>query len=159
MAQQKTGNIALCPECDGPVTLSGKLHVGQKLTCRRCKASLMIAERKPLELTVINGRRPAKVHVKSEKSQSKDREIVQNTTQKSDNAAEEQPMTIKPNVYVAECPECDSRLRFRKPLKLGQLLLCPECDEHLEVVSLQPLELSWANEAPWDYDDSDDYDD
>lgn len=65
-------------------------------------------------------------------------------------------MSAKSRVSMTECPECDARLRFHKSLKVGQLVLCPECDEMLEVVSLLPLELSWANEDPWDFEVDDD---
>ena len=55
MAQQTKSNVALCPECEGPVHLRGKLHVGQRLTCRRCGSSLVIVDRRPLELDLANG--------------------------------------------------------------------------------------------------------
>jgi lysine biosynthesis protein LysW len=57
-----------------------------------------------------------------------------------------------PKTLVAECPECGSNIRFHKPLRTGQIVICPECDEKLEVTSLDPLELDWAFD-----DDDDDY--
>lgn len=65
-------------------------------------------------------------------------------------------MNTVPQVSMADCPECDARLRFHKPLKMGQLIICPECEETLEVIALRPLELGWADEDPWDYDEHDD---
>ena len=59
-------------------------------------------------------------------------------------------------VLVAECPECETNIRFHKPLKLGQIVVCPECDEQLEVLQLDPLELDWAfNDYEGDYEERD----
>lgn len=44
----------------------------------------------------------------------------------------------------AYCPECDSRIRLTKKLRIGQQFACEECREMLEVVGLKPLELTWA---------------
>lgn len=54
-------------------------------------------------------------------------------------------------VEVAECPECETNIRFHRPLKIGQVVICPECDAELEVQNVNPLELYWA------FDDDDDY--
>lgn len=54
-------------------------------------------------------------------------------------------------VATAECPECEAIIRFHKPLKPGQVVVCPECHEQLEVIQLDPLELDWAFD---DYDDN-----
>lgn len=62
-------------------------------------------------------------------------------------------MTTMSTVTLADCPECNATLRFHKPLKEHQLVVCSECNETLEVVSLRPLELSWANEDPWEYEE------
>ena len=71
-------------------------------------------------------------------------------------------------VLVAECPECETRIRFPKAPQIGAILTCQECDETLQVVSLSPLELDWAyddnefeewEEEEWDDDSEDDYDD
>lgn len=58
--------------------------------------------------------------------------------------------TIK--VLVAECPDCETIIRFHGPLKLGQIVICPECEADLEVRKLDPLELYWAfdDDADWD---------
>lgn len=48
--------------------------------------------------------------------------------------------------HHAYCPECDTRIRFKKQPKIGQLTTCPECLERLEVVSTRPLEVDWALE-------------
>jgi lysine biosynthesis protein LysW len=52
-------------------------------------------------------------------------------------------------VLVAECPECESYIRFHNKPKVGQLIICPECEERLEVREVSPLKLDWAFE---DYD-------
>ena len=64
-------------------------------------------------------------------------------------------MNTESKPILAECPECDGRLRFRKNLKIGELILCPECEVTLEVVSIKPLELGWADDDPWDFEDFD----
>ncbi len=56
----------------------------------------------------------------------------------------------KQQVLKAECPECDTHIRFHSRPKVGKIVVCPECDERLEVRRLNPLELEWADE---DYDD------
>jgi lysine biosynthesis protein LysW len=55
-------------------------------------------------------------------------------------------------VLIAECPECESHIRFHRTLRLGEIVTCPECSERLEVSDMDPLELDWAFE-----DDDDDY--
>ncbi len=45
---------------------------------------------------------------------------------------------------MAYCPECDSRIRLQKKARVGQHISCHECEETLEVVNLNPLELTWA---------------
>ncbi|MFN2135743.1 MAG: hypothetical protein ACK2UK_07310 [Candidatus Promineifilaceae bacterium] len=56
-------------------------------------------------------------------------------------------------VLIAECPECESHIRFHRSLRLGEIVTCPECSERLEVSQLNPLELDWAFD---DYDENDD---
>ena len=60
-------------------------------------------------------------------------------------------------VMVAECPDCETSIRFHRSLKIGQDVICPECETDLIVRQLNPLELYWA----FDYDDDkyDDHDD
>lgn len=153
MAQQKNGKVALCPECEGPIKLSGKLQIGQKLTCRRCGAVLMIYERKPLELVLANGTHPDVGHTKPNKR--RDTEITSPSTMGVSESEEGQQMSTMSGVSVADCPECNATLRFHRPLKERQLVVCPECNETLEVISLRPLQFHWANEDPWEYEDQD----
>ena len=54
------------------------------------------------------------------------------------------------------CPDCDERLAFQKKPALGKIFDCPECGASLEVIDLNPIELTWAND---DVDDYGDYDD
>lgn len=65
----------------------------------------------------------------------------------------------KSKVMVAECPDCETTIRFHRPLRVGQIVICPECEADLEVRQLNPLELYWAFEYEDDYDQIDDYDD
>lgn len=157
MAQQRISHVALCPECDGPVHLGGRLHVGQILLCRRCGSPVMLAARKPLELVLVNGKRPGDGYVKANKKKTIGKVAAQAYQKQIDELKENPLMFTTTQVYMADCPECEVRLRFHKPLKLGQFVVCPECEEALEVVSLRPLELNWAYEDPGDYEEYDDH--
>ena len=150
MAQQKNSNVALCPECEGPVNLSGKLKIGQKLPCRRCGSVLMVFDRKPLELVLANEMGP--VDGQSKATKRKDNSV----TQSSDTGEESLEMATTSNISLANCPECSATLRFHRPLNERQLVVCPECNETLEVVSIRPLKLHWANEDPWEYEEFED---
>ncbi len=70
----------------------------------------------------------------------------------------------QPNIGV--CPSCDTSIRFRNNLYIGQMVTCPECGDVLEVVRLSPIKLDWAFEEPFEDDedgefdvDDDDYED
>ena len=164
MAEQKASNVALCPECDGQIYLSGKPRLGQKFTCRQCSSVLVITSRKPLELDLANSKQPGGVPTNTNK-RPKRKEIISQAASQQDSKHKEEPlMATSTQVTATLCPECQARLRFHKPLKMGQLISCPECEETLEVISLLPLELYWADEEPWtdlndDYDDYDDFQD
>ncbi len=145
MAQQKNSNVALCPECEGQVKLSGKLQIGQKLTCRRCGSALVIVDRKPLELDLATGNFSEFNHPKTDRKKDKEPALAR---KEMDETIELPP---SPQVLLADCPECSATLRFHKALKEHQLVVCPECEETLEVVSLRPFELGWANEDPGEY--------
>lgn len=41
------------------------------------------------------------------------------------------------------CPECDGRIVIKTP-RLGTKLTCHDCRTRLQVISLTPLELEWA---------------
>lgn len=65
-------------------------------------------------------------------------------------------------VMVAECPECETRIRFHRPVRVGQLVICPECEADLEVRQVNPVELDWAfkdDDDDYDYDDYEDFED
>jgi alpha-aminoadipate carrier protein LysW len=47
-------------------------------------------------------------------------------------------------MLVAECPECETKIRFPQTPQMGETLTCHECGESLQVISLSPLELDWA---------------
>jgi lysine biosynthesis protein LysW len=154
MAQQKNGNVALCPECEGLIKLSGKLKIGQKLTCRRCGSALIVYDRKPLELVLANSSHPA---AGPAKSTNKRRDTSEDLFSGMDGSESEEglDMSTLTDVSVANCPECSATLRFHRPLKERQLVVCPECNETLEVVSLRPLQFHWANEDPWENEEYD----
>lgn len=156
MAQQKTFKDAICPECDGLLQLSQKLHIGQRLPCCRCGSTFVITDRKPLELVNANGQYPDNSHLKADRGKTKFKDVAEFSHEQLGVCKEDPLMSTASQVSMADCPECNARLRFRKPFKVGQLVACPECEETLEVTSLKPLELNWAEEDPWDYEDHDD---
>jgi lysine biosynthesis protein LysW len=80
------------------------------------------------------------------------------------------PQTKQP--LIAECPSCDTKIRFLQSPKLGENIACSECGEVLQIISLAPLELDWADDddyeeyvdedEEWGYEEEDedyDYDD
>jgi len=58
----------------------------------------------------------------------------------------------------AQCPECDTWVRIAASMELWDTVICPDCDTELQLISLNPPELDYADYDE-DYDDSDDYDD
>ena len=156
MAQQRNSKVAICPECDGPLKLNGTIKVGQRLACQRCGSTLVITERKPLDLVLANGIYPVRGHVKADKKNKMYKGDEDPTSGQLWDYQEDPLMSTTARVSMADCPECNASLRFRKSVKAGQLIVCPECDETLVVVSPKPLELDWADEDPWDYEDHDD---
>ena len=52
---------------------------------------------------------------------------------------------------TAPCPDCDAAVVVGSQLNLGDRLLCPGCGVELEVLSLRPFEMEYA-----DFEDSDD---
>ena len=57
------------------------------------------------------------------------------------------------NSNTASCPDCGKKLRMRFNLRLAQKVTCPNCWAYLEVVSVNPLRLSWDTgeyEEEWD---------
>ena len=158
MAEQKDSNIAMCPNCDGPINLSGKRQLGQRFSCRQCNSTLAIANRKPLELVLVQGKQPGNIQVLASRKQSEKKRSTQPAVYQNGDYMEDPAMSTLEQVSMAHCPQCQARLRFHKSLRVGQLMACPECEETLEVVSLRPLELYWADEQPWPLDTGDDYD-
>jgi lysine biosynthesis protein LysW len=51
---------------------------------------------------------------------------------------------------IANCIECDEEIEISGRPRLGQKVTCTNCGAELEVASINPLELDWAEE---DYDD------
>jgi lysine biosynthesis protein LysW len=59
-------------------------------------------------------------------------------------------------MLVAECPECETKIRFAQAPQINETVNCHECGEVLQVISLSPLELDWAyDEEPEDWDEED----
>ena len=79
MTQRHNGNIAMCPTCEGALHLSGNLHIGQKLSCRRCGTTLAVLNRKPLELVLAKQTRPAEGQAKANKNFKKNMAAGQHT--------------------------------------------------------------------------------
>lgn len=70
-------------------------------------------------------------------------------------------MKVAKQTKIALCPECSEEIDFSQtsPPKVGLKFPCPNCDTYLEVVSVNPLELSWDDGAYdddyWDGDEED----
>jgi lysine biosynthesis protein LysW len=67
------------------------------------------------------------------------------------------PSKQAPKPDIGVCPSCDTKIRFRNNLYLGQLVTCQECGDVLEVVRLNPVKLDWAFEEPFEDDDYDEF--
>jgi MFS family permease len=104
--------IAFCPECDHRFKLGARPRIGQRRVCPNCSTRLEIVNLSPVELDVYD------IYVPSAGA----------TPHK--NAAAE-----------AICPKCDHSLKLGTHPREGQQVMCLECTTHLEVVSLNPLEL------------------
>lgn len=59
----------------------------------------------------------------------------------------------------AFCPDCDGRIVFNPHAVVGQKVTCPHCDSDLEVIGVEPLELDWAFDWPWEGKDEEDEND
>jgi hypothetical protein len=79
MTQRHNGNIGMCPTCEGAVQLSGNLHIGQKLSCRRCGSTLAVLNRRPLELVLAKKTRPDDGRAKAYKDLKKNMASRQHT--------------------------------------------------------------------------------
>lgn len=55
---------------------------------------------------------------------------------------------------TALCPDCGQKIVIGPKPKKGQWVSCPHCNADLEIISLSPLELDWAQ-----YDDDEDFED
>ena len=55
------------------------------------------------------------------------------------------------------CPECDTALVLERRMRVGDRIECPECEAQLEVISVDPVELSVVYEdledEEWEEDD------
>jgi lysine biosynthesis protein LysW len=59
----------------------------------------------------------------------------------------------------AQCPECDAWVSLSRALGLWDVVVCPGCDTELQLISLNPPELDYADhDNDEDYDDDYDYD-
>jgi len=63
-------------------------------------------------------------------------------------------MINNPKTAVDICPSCGTKIYFAEAPEASQIVTCPECRDVLEVVSLSPLRLAWADDH-FDYDDDD----
>jgi len=51
------------------------------------------------------------------------------------------------------CPECDNPLDIEEDLDRGETLQCEECGAVLEVIAVDPVELSAVEESGYDDED------
>lgn len=102
-----------CPLC-GEVIESGlTLKFGQRLHCPTCEAVLEVVGLNPIKLDWMYF------------DQNVDEDDIDDINR------------------VAECPLCRHEFNITSRLQLGQCILCPACYVELEVVWLNPVELSW----------------
>ena len=62
----------------------------------------------------------------------------------------------------AQCPECDAWIKVPGSTELWDVVMCPNCDTDLQLISVDPPELDYADyddDNDYDYDDYDDDDD
>ena len=61
-------------------------------------------------------------------------------------------MSRQPSTF-AMCPDCEEDVRISGKIDLGKSVVCPHCGADLEVVDLDPVELSWSYEYSLNPDD------
>ncbi len=49
------------------------------------------------------------------------------------------------------CPACDGKVELPEPARLCEVVECPECSSELEVVSLDPVQLTLAPDIEEDW--------
>lgn len=67
---------------------------------------------------------------------------------------------------TALCPDCGQKIVIGPKPKKGQWVSCPHCNADLELISISPLELDWAQydededleDDFWDDEDDDEFD-
>jgi hypothetical protein len=57
----------------------------------------------------------------------------------------------------ARCPQCDSWISPGNSIKQGDFVGCPVCKTYLEIVSLHPLTLDYAEDGEWYDEEYDQY--
>lgn len=50
------------------------------------------------------------------------------------------------------CPQCDASVTVGRHVRVGDRLNCPQCVVGLEVLSLSPFELDYADSEEWEED-------
>jgi alpha-aminoadipate carrier protein LysW len=51
------------------------------------------------------------------------------------------------------CPDCDAMITVGREVRVGTRLDCPQCGVELEVLSLSPFELDYADFEDWEGDE------
>jgi lysine biosynthesis protein LysW len=68
-------------------------------------------------------------------------------------ASEGLKMTAGTKMATASCPDCGRTIHLGTRPREGLRFICSSCRSHLELVSLEPLELDWAYSGfdgdPW----------
>lgn len=52
-------------------------------------------------------------------------------------------MQTNKTIITAQCPDCEESVRLGTNPKLGEKFTCPNCWAYLELVNLNPVQLSW----------------
>lgn len=150
MAQIKSSNLTICPECDEILQITGKIRIGQKITCRRCHKALVIVNKNPLEVDFVRTQRSRTADLKSQSKpvMKKGQPTAVADHQNSHNNHRAELNATPKNLVV--CPECHDPIDFQNPPKLRQAVICNNCEEILQVVNLKPLLLAVVDENYWD---------
>ena len=127
-----------CPEYEARIGLSNRKS-GQVLICPRCGADLEVLSVNPPQLDWAN---LPKDNGRREGAKAKWEGLGLDNTRGFRGVAR------------AICPECRTMIRLDPETEEGQSLYCPYCGTDVEVISLDPAVLDWAN-SDWEDEDDD----
>lgn len=57
---------------------------------------------------------------------------------------------------VVDCVDCGEAITLTGRIEMGQAVRCPECGVSMGVISVDPVQVDWADDEP-EYPDRDEY--